>query len=295
MKIAVVWNAEPREGTIKVINGKLKKLKSGSGGSVNGAGFSLPKGGRLEIELSGFTLEPGAFPTIITVADKTDPFSFNVRDVTSAAPIFLPEFGAAVLPADDPRDYTGVAQDVAGKRLWSEFDRTNSEPEESFENACAHSRDKPSPVWLGLGRDMRIFRIGPQEAYGYWGWVTPRYHSRPVLVPAGKEEAYPYQLCFEIGPGSHGCPNITRRLEAGVLPIVHSIQDEDSIRYHLTAFATLEKGPLKKHDVRGSEWHSAQMNTGFSMMTDQERLEATPVFERENVSCDNQVVCLIRI
>ena len=69
--IAVVWNDCPMKGEIRVANGKLKKLKTVAGGSVNGAEFDLPKGGRLEVELAEFTLKQGAFPTIINVAAKT--------------------------------------------------------------------------------------------------------------------------------------------------------------------------------------------------------------------------------
>ncbi len=95
MKIAVVWNAGPVEGEIRIVNGKLKKIKTGSGGSVKGAWFKLPVGGRLEIELAEFTLKRGAFPTIINVLSQCNPFSFNLRDVNSGAPIFIPEFKTA--------------------------------------------------------------------------------------------------------------------------------------------------------------------------------------------------------
>ncbi len=282
MKINLLFANAKTVGTLKVKYGTL----------VSNATFGPCA--KTTVEIKDENVDIGAFPTIVTVLAGKNSFSFNLRDVASKNPVFVPDSGAAVLPDDDRRSYTELKNEIASKRLCSDFDRMNSEPEESFENACRDNRNKPSPVWLGLGRDMRIFRIGPQEAYGFWGWVTPRYHSKPVLITLGKEEQ-PYQLCFELGPGSHCSPKITNRLEAGVLPIIHSIQDEDAIQYHVTAFATLEKGPLKKENVRGSEWHSAQMHTGYSMMAEQERLDAASVFERENEKCDNQVVCIIHI
>lgn len=293
MKITIVWNANPVKGKIAIVNGKLKNLKTGPGGSVNGAEFDLPKGGRLELELAEFTLKQGAFPTIINVAAQANPFSFNLRDVNSAAPIFIPEFGAVVIPVDDQRSYAEVADYLAGKNLMSDFDRFDNEPEETYQNAAKYNRNQYCSTWLGLGRDMRIFRVGYQEGYMYWGRIQPCYHSTPQNIP-GMEHSE-YEINFEIGQGTSCRPDISRRLEEGVLPILHSTQVEQDVHYEVTAFATLEKECLRDDKVRGSEWAACYPNTGGNMTTPAEREKLGPILEKEMRRREQEVVCCLHI
>ncbi len=269
MKITVVWNAGPVQGKIRVVNGKLNKLKPVAGGSAKGAEFELPQGGRLELELAEFTLKQGAFPTIINVVTQTNPFAFNLRDVSSSAPIIIPEFGVAVIPADNHRAYTEVTNDVAGKKLVSDFDRFNNEPEETYANAAKYNRNQYCRTWLGLGRDMRMFRVGYQPLPKYWGGIQPCYHSTHQNAP---EMGQPdYEIAFEIGPGASCRPCISRRLEEGVLPILHSTQVEQDVHYKITAFATLEKECLRPDNVRGSDWEACYPNTGGNILTPAKR------------------------
>jgi len=293
MKIAIVWDASPVEGEIHVVNGKLKKIKTGSGGSVNSAEFDLPLGGRLEIELAEFTLKQGAFPTIIYVAAHANPFSFNLRDVNSATPIFIPEFGSAVIPAEDQRSYAEVAECVAGKKLISDFGRFENEPEESYQNAARYNRNQYCPTWLGLGRDMRIFWIGYQEDTKYWGRIQPCYHSTRQDIPGMEKSAY--EILFEIGQGASCRPCISRRLEEGVLPILHSTQVEQDLQYEVTAFATLEKECLWDGKVRGSDWTACYPNTSGNHTTPEEREKIKTILESEMRTREQEVVCCLRI
>lgn len=293
MKIAVVWKVGSAKGNIGVVNGKLKKLKTSAGDSVNGAEFDLPKGGRLEIELGEFTLKQGAFPTIINVAAQTNPFSFNLRDVNSAAPIFIPEFGAAVIPAEDQRSYADVVDSLSGNNLLSDFARFENEPEESYQNAAKYNRNQYCPTWLGLGRDMRIFRVGYQVNFRYWGVIQPCYHSTLQNIPGMERSAY--EIKFEIGQGSSCRPCISRRLEEGILPILHSVQVEQDVHYHVTAFATLEKECLRNDNVRGSDWAACYLNTGGNMSTPEEREKLGKILEKEMRQREQEVICWIRV
>jgi hypothetical protein len=113
---------------------------------------------------------------------------------------------------------------------------------------------------------MRIFRVGYHENYGYWGEIIPGYHSyaRVYDTENNKQE----KIGFVIGQGASCRVNITRRLDAGTLPILCSVQKEDAIEYHLTMFATLEKSPLKAGRVAGTDYRARYACSGGNMLSD---------------------------
>jgi len=252
---------------------------------------------RLPVEVLAANLDIGACPTLVHVRAERDPFTFVLRDVAGEDPVFLPDFGAAVLPDGDVRSYTDVARSVAQKRLVGDFQRMESEPEESYANACAHNRVVYCPTWLGVGRDIRIFHVGPLRLtsrgdkdwdYRYWGQIQPFFHScqKPFADSASDAD----DIRFSVGPGAHCRPLITRRLEEGCLPILRSVQDEQSIQYHVTAFATMEQRPLGKGSVRGTDFVTGYAHTGGNMLTPEERDRA-----RRRMAHDEEVVLLLRV
>ena len=292
MKTAITWKTGPVEGEIKVLNGKLGCLKSAAG-SIAGAGFKMPRGGRLEIELAEFTLKRGSFPTIIHVFAKTNSFSFNLRDVGSGCPVYIPEFGVAVTPASDRRSFGEVAGAVAAKSVLSDFQRFENEPEESYANAARYNRDQYCSTWLGIARDMRMFRVGYEENQKYWGRIRPCYHSFLQAIPGMEQSAY--MIGFVIGQGASCRPRISRRLEDGVLPILHSAQVEQDMHYNLTLFATLEKEYLGQRNVRGTEWEAGYANTHGNMLAAAEREKLGPLLEAEMRKREQEVVCFVRV
>ncbi len=299
MKIAVLFDQINARGSIAAANGKLDSLNAAEG-KIDGQKFHLPAGGRLEITFAEYTLRRGAFPTICHVFTDENPFSFNLRDISSDTPVFIPEFQVAVVPADDPRNYHQVARDVAARGAISDFTRYLHEPEESYAHAAGRNRRQYCQTWLGLGRDMRMFRVGYQERYEFWGQIQPCYHTVPQHLSflQAKFERVPeaaYQLNFVIGQGSSCRPQITRRLEDGVLPILRSIQAEEDMHYHLTVFATLEKTPLTPDALRGSEWDACYANTGGNMLTPEQREELRPKLEEEMRGREQETVCCLRV
>ncbi len=289
MKINVLFENPESEGKILVKYGTL--VSSGSFGPAS----------KIGVELDNVNLEPGAFPTIVTVLEKTHPFSFFVRDVSSEYPVFIPEFGTAVLPEDDSRTYARVAADIAAKGLVSDFGRMENEPEETYENACRFNRDQSCAVWLGLGYDVRMFHVSPQECsqagghdFQYWGKIYFYNHTFPALEPATVPKTR-YGILFEIGPGAHCRPHITKRLDSGVLPILHSVQDEQDIQYHVTMFATLENGPLKADAVKGTDAWAALSQTGHSSMSDEEKKQVADLLRKQTEESENQLICVVRV
>ncbi len=148
MKINILFANAESSGSIKVKYGKL----------ASPAKFNASS--RVTVELKDVNLKNGAKPTIVTVLTE-DSFSFNLRDVSSSHPIYIPEYRDAVVPGDDSRTYSDVARGIALKGLVSDHDRMCHEPEETYENACRYDRDKYSPVWLGLGGNIRMFTVSP--------------------------------------------------------------------------------------------------------------------------------------
>jgi len=303
MKVAVLFSRTNVSGKIMTRNGKIGRLAAKSG-KIKGNAFQLPHSGRLEILFEDFTLKRGPWPTICNVFTDENPFAFNLRDVNSATPIFIPEFQAAVVPGDDARDYEQVARDVAARGLISDFTRFANAPEESYTHAARLNRRQYSPTWLGLGRDMRMFRVGYQEGFEYWGQIQPCYHTVPQYLPDGAEpkrdpsQRYPeksYQIHFEIGQGASCRPQITRRLEDGVLPILRSTQIEQDVHYNLTVFTSLEKTTLSAGAVRGSEWDACYSNTGFNMLTPEENTALKDLLEAEMRQREQEVICCLRV
>lgn len=293
MKIAVLFAEDMVKGKINVVNGSLKKLSTMKGGKISGSEFQLPAGGRLEVSLGKFIVKKGSCPTMINVLTAKNPFSFFLRDVNSENPIYIPEFQAAVVPAEDSRNFRQVADDVAGKMLLSDFGRFENEPEESYEKACEHNLDQYCPTWLGIGRDMRMFRVGYQVNFNYWGQIQPCYHSYAHGNPA--KEGAEYQINFVIGPGSHCRPKNIRRLECGTLPILRAVQDEGNVQYHITSFASPEKNTLSQNAVRGSDWQACYPNTGFNMLSAEDKEKIKGLLEKEMYGREQEIICALRV
>lgn len=303
MKIAVLFTGKNVNGKINVVNGKLDKLSAGGDGKIAGNEFQLPSGGRLEISLAESSVKLGANPTIINVFTENSPFSFFLRDVSSEYPVYIPEYGVAVTEAADKRDFAKIAKDISSGKLKSDFGRYEAEPEESYEKAGASNNDQYCPTWLGLGRDMRIFRVGYYEGFGCWGQVTPAYHSTPLKYADTGDRIF--TVDFFMGPGSACRKNIRRWLEDGCLPILHSTQKEGAIDYNVTAFATLERSELKRENVRGSQWLASFANTGGNMfasrknpeidsMEESKKQQVKALIEKETKGRDEEVICVFR-
>ena len=106
--------AAPRAGKLEIVNGGPASLED----------FHAAL--RLEVHCREANLSIGSFATVASVrisAPQATGFSFSLRDISSEYPIFLPDFGAAVIPADDPRDYAEVARDVSARGLADDFRR----------------------------------------------------------------------------------------------------------------------------------------------------------------------------
>ncbi len=104
----------------------------------------------------------------------------------------------------------------------------------------------------------------------------------------------PLQWIFATGRGAACKRSLSRRLEAGVLPILHLEQEERGVVYHATVLANLEKGPLGTEVPEGTEWQTAYDHTAGNMAgSDPEEVDAEARTAAEQ--CRNQPVCWLRI
>ena len=249
--IAVVWGEGKPKGEISVTGGTLESLIVARGaGTVSGASrFIAAKEGpfRMEIRLSGSEASYGPGSAIVAIGAETNPFSVFLRDVCSDHPIYIPEYHVAVTEAGDKRSYGEIERAVRSLGLQSKLQQVAGEPEENFESAAAAVRNKSCQTWLGLGRDIRIFGVGERL-----DWIQPRFHGDEVTLP--ETDNRPCSYNFLMGRGWGAVENITRRLEDGVLPILHGTLVDDDIVYNLTAFVTLESTILAGGNVRGTHY-----------------------------------------
>jgi hypothetical protein len=292
IRVAVLWEKAPTGGTVEIVNGRLAALRAG-GAQARAAGNRFAAAARLEIAVAEARVAPGANPTMVRIKTRLNPFTFFLRDVQVDFPIYMPDYGVAVIPANDRRSFAEIAAAVQAKGLVAQHQAFEAEPEETFENACKQNRNLMCPTWLGLSRDMRFFDIGYSPRMGYWGYVQPRYHS--TLQSAPELDNKPYCLGFVIGPGASCRFDITRRLEEGVLPILRSTQREDAVAYNLTAFCTLETQPVSLNNLRGSEWQACYPNTGGNMLKEEDRDKIKDLMEAEMRGRKEETVCWVRV
>ncbi len=253
--IAIQWAQTPPEVTV----------------SATGAAISSQKeiAGRARLEFTASEEGPGYGPgaAIVTVSPAgAQAFSFFVRDVRRDTPIWLPAYGVAVTEAADARSYTEIAESIRSRGLQTKMGRIESAPEAAWGDAVSDSRSVKVQTWLGLSRDIRIFAVGERL-----DWIQPKLHGQQVKVPAGNSQ--PVNFSFLAGRGYGPADHITRRLEDGVLPILHGELVDDEVSYAYTTFVSLESTPLTAGTVRGTHYLVADGYGGGHMFTKEQQAQ----------------------
>ncbi|MBP1991111.1 hypothetical protein [Paenibacillus eucommiae] len=301
-KLAILWANGPSSGSILVRHGVLISAKVISQeGEWSGEAWSFQANGDLRIELEVEESDPlGKVRTVVTVQSVTHPFSFFVQDVSQDYPIYIPAYGAAVTESGDLRSYNQLQQAITDRGLLTNLTKLEAEPEESYDNAAAATRNQPSPIWLGTGRDTRIFEaqargrasnnfwsppVGGSDLQ--WDWIQPRQHSIERGLP--ENEGRPVRYYYMSGRGMGCADNVTRRLEDGILPILHTTFVDDDIRYHSRSFVSYESTPLVAGAARGTHYLLAD-GYGFGhMFTEEQAQERAKLLEAETSGAENTV------
>jgi len=262
--IAIVWPHGDAVGEVRVSHGRLVSPQDGA--------FSLGREGcRLEITVSEENVGYGAFPTMVTVTTAKHPFTFLLRDVHARAPIWIPSYQVVVTEGDDARAYEEITAAVRTCHSQTALQRIESEPEESYARAAAVTRSLEAPTWLGLSRDMRLFEIAAGRDPQASVTVSARDHGEIISVPDTEHRATYH---FAYGRGEGCVEALTeRRLEDGVLPILHGLVDDEDVKYHFTTFASLERSPLTAETLRGTHFLVADGHGLGHMFTPEQQAE----------------------
>jgi hypothetical protein len=289
VQIAIEWKGEHPAGQIVVTGGALDKLQVVRGqGEIQGSDrFSGQQGGslRLGLQVKGTDVAYGKGGTLVTVADSEHPFSFFLRDVNRDFPIYIPAYGVIVTAADDGRTYDEIAQAVHARATRTKLQQIEDEPEETFADAAANTRELQVPTWLGLGRDMRIFEIDERMET-----IKPRDHGVEVTLPEGGKDPVRYSMMM--GRGWGPVDKITRRLDGGVLPILEGTLVDDDLTYELTAFVTLESTPLTEQSVQGTNYLVADGHGLGHMFTKEQQAQYDSLLPGEMNKAEETVLCL---
>lgn len=268
--VYIEWNQAPTSGKIEVLNGHLRKIaiKKGKGSiKKDQFAFKTNNAARLEIIVDQTVKSPGPGATIVTANTATNPFSFFLRDVNVGYPIYLPTHHAAVLTASDKRSFDEVAQAVESRAASTKLEATEQAAETDFKSVSKIVRDQHTPTWLGIARDFRIFQLNettvdlPMEC----NVVIPKFTAMGVKLPSIKNNTAAYM--FNVGRGQGVELNTTRRLEQGVLPILHSKTSDEQMVYTATSFVALEQSPLTATNIKGTDFLVADNYSHGHMFT----------------------------
>ncbi|MEN8227304.1 MAG: hypothetical protein ABFS38_04050 [Bacteroidota bacterium] len=272
-QVCIEWSNGKPNGTIELQNGHLAKIKITIGkGKVRGNRFEFSSTGRarIAIEIDSARIQPGPGPTLISVKTTTAPFSFLLRDVTEQFPIYIPDYSVVVLSSSDMRSYAEVQVDILSRKLQTKAQKIESEPEESFASAGERTMNQSVPTWLGISRDFRIFQISESmpDMPDRENYITPKFSSSPLRLPGISERGIVY--AYNMGRGINSEVMTTRRLEEGILPILHSTHTDDDIEYHSTYFVSLEHSSLNARSVTGTHFLVADKHCSGDMFTDEQ-------------------------
>ena len=206
-----------------VFNGKLLGLET-----------ALKDKARLQLR-AAINSDPNTFDrTLVTVRNNGQTFTFRLDDLAQG-PLYLPDFGVAVFPDEDQRDYASIEAQVKTRGAKTLYDRISEMPEQTWRAAWEGMPPKKSPLYLPLGLDggRQRFRLDAD------GSVRFRSNDHYLKGRPGKEtprlalEAAPVMFRFQtpLAP-------VFRTIAEQSIPIGETTWETNGIRIQQTALAT---------------------------------------------------------
>jgi hypothetical protein len=183
--------------------------------------------------------DPNTFDrTLVTLRNGTNVFTFKMDDLKDGA-LYLPVYGAAILPDNDHRDYSAVAYDVEHVGKKTLYDRIAEMPEQTWTSAWNGMPPKKSRIAFVLGIDgaRQKFRL---EANGEVSIRQDDEYMKAVPArdtPGLNLEKPPVQVRF-------GLPKepVERHTEEESLPTCITTWERHGVRIVQTALATTLDG-----------------------------------------------------
>jgi hypothetical protein len=284
--VSVLWDSarQPDGGTITIDRGRLAVPGPVV---VTSRPFALPtnRPAKLEVAIIPTPVDAG-LPTLVTVNTPPQGFTFRLEDVDTTYPIFLPALGVIVTDASDTRPYAEIATSIRQRGTTTQLQRIAAAPEASFAAAAATSHEVRLQTWLGVSRDIRLFRLDENlESF------QPRFAGYDVPLPELRDQ--PATYAFQFGRGRGARDTVTRSLDEGTLPILRGYIDDDAIHYDVTAFASLERSSLMTDNIRGTDYLVADA-FGHGHMFTPEQKAAEQQRHNAELSAPEEVVLHVR-
>jgi hypothetical protein len=183
--------------------------------------------------------DPNTFDrTLVTVRSNQRAVTFKIDDLAQG-PLFLPDFGVAIVPDGDPRDFAAIAAATNARGAKTLYDRVAELPEQTWRAAWDGMPRKTSAIHfpLGLEGGRERFRLDPDGST--WFRLNEHYLTK---LP-GRDTP---RLALEKRPVgfSFGLPArpAFRTLAEDSLPVVLTRWEEDGVRVEQTAFVTALAG-----------------------------------------------------
>ncbi|PWU19211.1 MAG: hypothetical protein C5B50_07110 [Verrucomicrobia bacterium] len=203
--------------------------------------------------LTAVNSDPNTFDrTLVTLRNAADTFTFKVDDLREGA-LYLPEYGAAILPENDRRDYATVARETDFRVQGSGFrngrgqnegrktlyDRVTELPEQTWGAAWNGMPPKKSRICFILGMDgsRQKFRLNSNGDV-FWRWNDQYMRHLPAMdTPRLDQEKQPVHFQFGLADKP-----VERDIEEESIPTCITTWDQDGVRIVQTAFATTLQG-----------------------------------------------------
>ncbi len=260
--IALVWRKPPPSGVVHVDGGDLGEITAtGAGADASAGRFEFASDcqeGRLQITVTGARIHPGPGRTRISVQTKLRSFSFFAGDPHRAAPVYLPEYGAIVTSAADDRSFAELVSFIDQPARRTALEKFDGAAEPTYELAAARGRQLHLPIWLGVGRDCRMFEIATQNNT----LMSEALKTDSLLARFFGEGRQSF--AFMLGKGVNAAESMRRWLDEGSLPILHASRRQADIVYDLTAYVTLESAALNEDNITGTHYLVADYSVGGS-------------------------------
>jgi hypothetical protein len=229
--------------------------------------------------------DPNTFDrTLVTITNGANAFTFKADDLNDGA-LFLPEYGAAIIPENDRRDYAAVAKEVHRAAQKTLYDRIADLPEQTWTAAWNGMPPKKSRICFILGCDgaRQKFRLNSDGGV-FWRWNDQFMKGLPARDTPRLELEKP-AVHFQFGLPENPAE---RHVEEESIPTCITTWERDGVRIVQTAFATVldgarSDGPPPAPDACAV----AMLRFDFTNTTSSSRLADLPITLRGNESYDH--------
>ncbi|MCS7224162.1 MAG: hypothetical protein NZ959_06365 [Armatimonadetes bacterium] len=182
--------------------------------------------------------DPNTFDKTLLTIQTNRTLTVLVDDLQSG-PIWIPDFGIAVVEGPNDADYGTVAAKILAQAKLSRYDAIKKLPEQTWDRAWEKMPPKRSLLYLPLGTDggRHKFRINPD------GSIVYRTKDRYLISCVGKdtERLRQDEAPIEISFGLKHKPYL-RTIEEGYLPIGLACWKIDGYEIQQETFVTILSG-----------------------------------------------------